>query len=121
MPDAWHTFGADLQLGPTGDLLTVDGAAYGQQRLIRRLLTNAGDYLWQLDYGGGLGRMVGTPAIADTINALILAQASKEAAIAQSPVPVVSVTVDPSGIVTASIKYTDAETGIVQLLTVPVS
>ena len=48
MADISHTFGADLSLSATGDLLCVTGDTLTQQRVLRRLLTNAGDYIWQL-------------------------------------------------------------------------
>ena len=47
MPDLAHQFGADLVAGATGDLAVVDGPALGRQRVLRRLLTNPGDYIWQ--------------------------------------------------------------------------
>ena len=61
MPDLAHEFGADLQAGPTGDLALADGAALGRQRVLRRLLTNPGDYIWHPTYGAGLARFVGHP------------------------------------------------------------
>ena len=49
MPDLSHEFGADLLAGPTGDLAVAAGAGLGRQRVLRRLLTNPGDYIWQPD------------------------------------------------------------------------
>lgn len=54
MPDLSHQWGSDLLIGPTGDLATASGTELGQQRVLRRLLTNASDYIWHLGYGAGL-------------------------------------------------------------------
>ena len=54
MSDISHQWGSDLSIGPTGDFALVSGAILGQQRVLRRLLTNPGDYIWHPDYGAGL-------------------------------------------------------------------
>ena len=71
MSDLNHFYGGDLSLSATGDILKVDGSTQGQQRVLRRLLTNpalmdssgkvtvVGDYIWHPTYGAGLPRMVG--------------------------------------------------------------
>ena len=59
MADIQHTFGNDLTLSATGDIAIVDGTQRGQERVLRRLLTNPGDYIWLLNYGAILRRMVG--------------------------------------------------------------
>ena len=89
MQDLSHEFGADLAAGPTGDLALADGVALGRQRVLRRLLTNPGDYIWQPEYGAGLGRFVGEPASPQRIRAVVLSQVFREAAVARSPEPVV--------------------------------
>jgi hypothetical protein len=119
--DLSHQFGSDLQLGPTGDLAVADYPVLTQQRLLRRLLTNVGDYIWNLDYGAGLGAMVGQPASALRIAAIIRAQVWKEATVARDPVPVTTVRSDNAGTVTATIRYGDATTpGVPQALSLPV-
>ena len=82
MADASHQWGSDLAIGATGDISTADGALLGQQRVLRRLLTNPGDYIWQLDYGAGLARFIGQPANALQIRAVIRSQIFKETAVA---------------------------------------
>jgi hypothetical protein len=111
MFDLWHEFGSDLAVGPTGDLAVVTGTTLGQQRVLRRLLTNAGDYIWQLNYGAGLGQFVGQPAAGNRIRAVIRSQIFKEAAVARMPEPKVGVLVDPGGTVAAQISYSDSESG----------
>jgi len=114
MADIWHQFGADLQAGATGDLAGVDGALLGQQRVLRRLLTNPGDYLWQPAYGAGLARFVGAPVDPARIRGVIRGQIFREAAVARSPEPQIDVQAAGNGSVYVSIRYTDAPTGATQ-------
>ncbi len=117
MPDLSHLYGADLALDATGDLATVDATALGQQRVLRRLLTNPGDYLWNPAYGAGLGQFVGQPANAARIRSVIRSQIFQEAAVARTPEPTIDVAVAPNGAVTVAILYADATTGASQSLT----
>ena len=121
MTDISHTIGSDLSIGPTGDLAQAGDPALGTQRVLRRLLTNPGDYIWQLAYGAGLARMVVQPTNAAAIQGVIRSQMLQEAAVATTPAPVVTVSADGSGNVFATVQYTDAATGQNQVLTVPVS
>jgi hypothetical protein len=124
MADIAHQWGSDLGFGPTGDIAVVAGSVLGQQRVLRRLLTNPLDYIWQPGYGAGLASFVGQPANALQICATIRSQIFKEAAVAQNPEPTVDVTLNPggaSGDVYAYILYTDAQTGQTQVLTFSVS
>jgi phage baseplate assembly protein W len=116
MTDLAHVFGFDLQIGPTGDLAVVSGPVLGQQRVLRRLLTNPGDYIWQLDYGAGLGQFVGQPAQALQIRAVIRSQIFKEVVVARTPEPVIGVQVNDDSEVFVQIRYEDANTGQTQVL-----
>jgi hypothetical protein len=116
MPDVSHQFGSDLTVGPTGDLAVASGSALGQQRVLRRLLTNPGDYIWQLDYGAGLAGFVGQPARVAQIRAVIRGQIFREAAVATTPEPVVDVQFDGNGTLFVDIRYADAATGQTQIL-----
>ena len=107
MFDINHTFGGDLAVDVSGDLATASGRALGQQRVLRRLLTNAGDYIWQLTYGAGLPSMIGTPADAAAIAGLVRSQIFLEGAVGQTPTPVIDVETQGS-IVSLQITYTDA-------------
>jgi phage baseplate assembly protein W len=111
MPDIAHYFGNDLTLGAGGDLLVVSGDSLVQQRIIRRLLTNAGDYIWNLKYGAGLGQMVGSPANQTAIQNIVFSQIFQEETVARVPAPKVSTAVDAAGDVTVTITYYDAVTG----------
>lgn len=117
MNDLYHYLGGDLSLSATGDLLPVDGTIAGQQRVLRRLLSNAGnlakeiaaDYIWHPDYGASLPREVGELADASRIKAEIRAHLFKEARVSRNPDPVITVTPIASG-VAVRIQYTDAVT-----------
>ena len=116
MSDVFQQYGGDLAVAPSGDLATVAGTLLGQQRVLRRLLTNPGDYLWNPGYGAGLAQFVGQPANAARIRSVIRSQIFQESAVAQSPAPVIDVAADASGNVTVQIVYSDSTTGETQVL-----
>ena len=111
MTDLALQFGGDLSVGPTGDLLLVDEYAQTQQRVLRRLITNPGDYIWQLGYGAGLGRFVGQPGAPAAIAGVTRAQLLQEAGLVASPPPTVNVAISLDNIVSLALTYTDAATG----------
>jgi hypothetical protein len=107
MSDLAHVIGGDLTVAADGDLAAISGSTLGQQRVLRRLLTNVGDYIWQLNYGAGLPAMIGTPADAAAITGIVRHQIFLEGAVAQTPAPIISVEADGS-ILSLSITYNDA-------------
>lgn len=121
MSDLYHYWSGDLSASASGDLLGVDGTELGQQRVLRRLLTNPlgsgqngapdlpGDYLFHLDYGAGLPRQVGEVVDVSKIRARIRGQILRESAVARSPAPQIDV-VPITGGVSISIRYNDAKT-----------
>jgi hypothetical protein len=111
MPDLDLLFGGDLSVGPTGDLALADGSALTEQRLLRRLLTNNADYIWQLSYGAGLGQFVGQAGAPAAIQAVARVQMLLESAVARNPAPVVDASAAVDGTVTMSIRYADLATG----------
>ena len=116
MADVWHEFGSDLTVAPSGDIATSGGSNLSQQRILRRLLTNPGDYIWQLDYGAGLGRFVGQPAAAQRIQGVLRAQLFAEPSVARSPEPAIDISADDAGVVAVQIRYSDATNFSTQLL-----
>lgn len=108
--DLSHGWAGDIAAGPTGDLGTVGGGPLGTQRVLRRLLTNPGDYIWHPEYGAGLGRFVGQPGDPRAIAALIRAQMAREDAVARTPEPAITVSSDPGGTLSVQVRYADAET-----------
>ncbi len=111
-------------IGATGDIGTVAGPLLGQQRVLRRLLTNPGDYIWHLDYGAGLARFIGQPINPLQIRAVIRSQIFKEATVARQPEPLIDVQVAPggaSGTVYVYIRYVDAQSSQTQVISFSVS
>jgi hypothetical protein len=108
--DLAHWFGQDLNAAASGDLLTVDGTAKGQQRVLRRLLTNGGDYIWEVAYGAGLAAKIGQPFDASACEAVIRSQIFLEACVSRTPAPVISVSEIANGLF-VQIQYTDSDTG----------
>lgn len=81
----------DLSVGPSGDIAVASIESNAQQRVIRRLLTNAGDYIWHTDYGAGLGSYVGRTYSPSSIEATILNQLQLEPVVDSIPVPTVQI------------------------------
>jgi len=84
-------WGADLSVGPSGDISVTPVHANVQQRVVRRLLTNPGDYIWHTNYGAGLGGYVGNPYSPSYIESAILNQLQLETLVAATPTPTVQV------------------------------
>ena len=120
MADLAHGFGADLQIGPSGDLALVTDDLETQQRVLHRLLTSQQTYIWQLTYGAGLPGLVGGIASQQRIAAIIRAQMAYEASVAVTPEPTVVLTAEGFGVVSAIITYTDAISGNAQVLSLPI-
>ena len=119
MADIAHVIGSDLGVGPTGDLATVDLSDWTRQRILRRLLTNPGGYIWQLTYGAGLPVMVGSTVSAQQIAATIRKQMGLETAVSRQPEPKIAIRSNQPGMVFATISYDDALTGTSQILNIP--
>lgn len=111
MADLSHLWGNDLSWSSTGDLTVSDVPTLTQQRVLRRLLTSPGEYIWALDYGAGLSSFVGQPGAALAVRAAIRGQLSKEPAVAQSPQPVIDLVPDATGSLYVHVRYADTTTG----------
>ena len=111
MFDIFHNCGEDLRVGNGGDLALASGTDVINQRVLRRLLTNPGDYIWNQDYGGGLASFVGQPVNSREIEAVISTQLLQETAIPVSPVPrvVTTITDNAQGSVVVNISYADPD------------
>ena len=118
--DAGLVWGSDLSPGPTGDIAVASGTMLGQQRVLRRLLTNPGDYIWQLSYGAGLAQFVGRPVDVPAIRAAVRSQIFKEAAVSRTPEPSVDVQAANDGSVLVQIRYVDSAAGTTQVLSLQI-
>jgi hypothetical protein len=113
-------WGADLSVGPSGDINVTIVQANVQQRVVRRLLTNPGDYIWHTNYGAGLGGYVGKPYSPGNIDGAILNQLQLEPLVAATPAPTVQInqsTTGPSATISVTVQYqvagTSAENSVV--------
>ena len=104
---AWAS---DLSSSETGDLVTVGRPSLGTERILRRLLTNPGAYLWHPGYGAGLSAYVGQPVDSAAIQALIRSQMLLESAVSSDPEPVVLVQSDHAGSLFVQVRYADSDT-----------
>jgi hypothetical protein len=116
MTDLSQNFGGDLSLSASGDLALANGTQVVEQRVIRRLLTNAGDYIWQLAYGAGLREQVGQNTNLTVIQNIVRSQIFAEADVAQVPAPTITASRDATGNVSLTIQYVDASSGTLQIL-----
>lgn len=102
--DIFNNYNEDLILSGTpsfNDLQTVADDMRSQQRVVRRLMTNAGDYIWHPTYGASLGKYVGMPltqSLFDEINSVILSQIFQEQSVAQIPPPVITLQTIQNGL-----------------------
>jgi hypothetical protein len=121
--DVYHYFGNDIVTSPTGDLQTVDGITKSQQRILRRLLTNPGTYIFHPTYGAGLPRYIGqalTTAKFQEIKGLIISQIFLEESVAKTPPPVITLSSNQT-FLNCTIQYTDAATLLPQILSFQVT
>lgn len=117
--DAFLEWGNDLVLSSTGDLQMITGAIKGEQRVLRRLLTNIGGYIWHTNYGAGVPSYVGEPLSLDLyekIKSTIKSQMFLEDCVSQNPQPVISIQTIQGGIY-CQINYIDAPSKLPVVLT----
>jgi hypothetical protein len=90
--DLDQTFGMDILTSPSGDLGIVSLEKRSQQRVVQRLMTNPGNYIWHTEYGAGLPAFVGEALSLnnyDQIKSLILSNMFLEDSVSQNPPPVI--------------------------------
>lgn len=107
--DLNHWVGDDITTSPTGDLGVATADLRTQQRIVRRLVTNPGDYIFHPDYGAGLPQLIGQPLDIGAVRGLIRSQVKQEDGVAQTPEPQVDVAPITNG-VSVHIIYTSAIT-----------
>ncbi|AVA33372.1 phage tail protein [Cupriavidus metallidurans] len=107
--DINHWVGGDIATSATGDLGTANGDLRTQQRIVRRLVTNPGDYIFHPDYGAGLPAKIGQTLDIQALRGLIRSQVLMEEGVAQSPEPQIDVSAITNG-VSVHILYTSSVT-----------
>jgi phage baseplate assembly protein W len=112
MTDLALEWNDDFQIDSTGDLATVDGDDEVRQRLERRLFTAVQGYVWHPEYGAGLPQDIGKTLSVTQIQSICAAQLALEATVAPNPPAQLSVAASQGGVVTISIKYWDAASGV---------
>lgn len=115
-----HWWGADLLLSPSGDLAVVGQGQQSQidksnQRCLRRLMTNPGEYLFEPGYGAGVPGQIGELLDEPKVKALITGQMQMEGSVQQTPPPEVAVSAITDG-VSVSVAYTVAPEAIPAVL-----
>lgn len=121
--DLYNNFGQDLLYSSGNDLQNVSDDLKSQQRILRRLFTNPGDYIWHTNYGAGLAAYVGKALTNDVyaqIQSTILSQIFLEASVAKTPAPVITLQTVPNGLL-VQINYTVSPNGNPVVLTFTVS
>jgi len=96
--DIDQLLGSDINTTQSGDLATVSAVERSRQRILRRLFTNPGTYIFHPGYGAGLGREVGAVSNVAEVTALIRGQMLLEASVIRSPEPKVTVTPTAAGL-----------------------
>jgi hypothetical protein len=113
MADLFQWYGNDFQVDVNGDLLSVSGATWTQQRIVRRLLTPPKTYFFHTEYGAGLGRFIGENLSSDLfqeIKNLIITQILLEDAVAKNPRPTVTLSIQTileNTVLNVAIEYYD--------------
>ena len=115
--DVDHNFGSDISLTSLNDIAHSSGLKRSQQRVLRRLLTNPGDYIWHADYGAGLAQYIGQSlnfARNDEIKSKIISQIFLEDSVSKDVQPEIFFQTIEGGIF-VQINYTenDSKTPIV--------
>lgn len=111
MSDISHLMGSDLSILSNGNFELAETSEEGQQRVLRRLLTNPAAMPFHLGFGAGLAAFIGQPINKAKISARITSQMRLERAVLAIPVPTVDVADSDNGVVAALIRYTDRSTG----------
>lgn len=105
LDDIGHLWSEDIRVGPTGDLARVNSVQRSRERVLRRLMTNPGNYIFHPPYGAGLPARVGEN-LRDIgeIKGLIRAQMFLEASVARTPPPIIEAR-QISGGLTVQVQY----------------
>ena len=92
MEGVYHYWGNDIGISSAGGLQKATGSARSHQRVLRRLMTAPGTYIFHPEYGGGLGSWVGGKIQIPKLKATIMEQLYLEESVSRTPVPVIEMT-----------------------------
>jgi len=105
--DIDHYFSGDIGISIEGDISLANELTTSQQRIIRRVLTNPGDYPSDPTYGAGAGKYVGVATmLLGSLKSLIAGQVLREPSVSPVPTPTVLLKSD-STVLHITIKYVD--------------
>lgn len=93
-------WGSDI-VANAGDLDLCNSAERSRQRVLRRLLTNPGSYIWVPSYGAGLPSFIGQALSTDNfdqIKSLILSNMFQEDSVSQNPPPKIFIQTIQNGV-----------------------
>ena len=114
-----HWYGNDLQRAANGSLAMASPIDNCTQRILRVLLTCAGDYIWHTGYGIGAGKYVGrglSPQVVQQIKASFRGQILSDPEVATNPPPSLTFDSSTANLLGVTISYTYAPTGKLQTL-----
>lgn len=117
--DQFHWWGQDIQFSASGDDLLATGVTELNQRIVRALLTPPGQYIWHPTYGAGLGQFVGHALSAEElalIESRINSVLATEPDVQKQPPATFTYQHDASGLLSVTIQYIYAPTGVLQSL-----
>lgn len=99
--DVDHNYGEDISLTSLNDIAHSSGLIRSQQRVLRRLLTNPGDYIWHSNYGAGLAKYIGQSLNTerfDEIKSTIISQIFLEDSVSKETQPEIFIQTIQGGI-----------------------
>lgn len=127
MTDLYHLWGQDLNVSPSGDLMTANASDTTKQQILRALLTNAAlsdasgnpiasaDYSDHPAYGASLPRRIGGTMNIRAIRAVVRSVVFGFPQVARSPAPSIDIAPFADG-VSINISYLNLVTGETETL-----
>lgn len=100
--DVYHIIGNDIQLDSTNDLQLVFDTNETNQRIMRRLFTNKGGYIWNSKWGASIPWKIGEPFSQEVYQDIIKevkAAVLEDDDVAKDPPPVIQIETVFNGII----------------------